>query len=59
MSLFYPLDEPYKGVDSKKREFVAVRMESDLFRQLTAVAQERDSDLSSVIRDMCRQQLEG
>ena len=57
-NLFYSLDEPFKVQDKRKKEFVAVRMEADLFKQLSLKAQQEASDLSSVIRKLCRSGLE-
>lgn len=56
--LFYPLDEPYKKKDQRKKQFIACRMELDLFKQLQAKAEQDNSDLSSVIRDCCRTALQ-
>ena len=39
--------------DNRKKEFVAVRMESQLFRALKTEANNRGVDLSCCIRDLC------
>lgn len=44
--------------DSRKKEYVAVRMESQLFRALKAEANNRGIDLSCCIRDLCKVFLE-
>ena len=40
-------------VDHRKKEFVAVRMEALLFRQLKEEAEKRNTDLSDCIRQLC------
>lgn len=52
--LFYTLDEPYGNKDQRKKCFVAVRMEKDLFHELMEKAHQDGTDLSSTIRGICR-----
>lgn len=40
--------------DNRKKEFVAVRMESQLFRALKTEANQKGVDLSEIIREKCR-----
>lgn len=40
--------------DGRKKEFVAVRMESQLFRALKTEADSKGIDLSECIRQKCR-----
>ena len=39
--------------DTRKKEFVAVRMEADLFRRLKEAADKEGIDLSACIRKLC------
>lgn len=57
MPLFFSLDSPLEDPGQKKRHFVACRMEQDLFILLSQKAQAQGSDLSSVIRQLCREGL--
>jgi len=43
--------------DNRKKEFVAVRMEKSLFLELRKEADKRKTDLSSVIRELCKKGL--
>ena len=52
-SLFYPLDEPFQS-DSKKVQFVALRMERDLFLILSERAKAEQKDISKLIRELLR-----
>lgn len=49
---FYLLEQ-----DDRKREFVAVRMESQLFTALRQEADRRGEDLSQTIRSLCSESL--
>lgn len=51
---YFPLDELKDG---KKTEFLTCRMERDLFLKLSKKAQLEGTDLSSIIRTLCRQGL--
>ncbi len=54
--LFWALDEePYSSSeDKRKRQFVAVRMEETLFKDLMEKANSEGKDLSETIRALCR-----
>lgn len=52
---YFPLDE-FK--DNRKIEFVAVRLQRDLFIQLKQKAQEERTDLSNMIRALCKSGLQ-
>ena len=45
-------------LDSRKKEFVAVRMDKGLFLNLRQRAEEENTDLSQTIRILCRRGLE-
>jgi len=50
---YFPLDDQ----GEKKSEFLAVRLEKQLFLDLSRKAKEEGNDLSSTIRNLCRRGL--
>lgn len=53
MTLIYPLDNLY-AQDQRKKHFVSVRMEQELFKELMEKAQAQGKDLSCTIRELCK-----
>lgn len=53
--IYYTLDEMQ---DQRKKEFIALRMERELFILLKQKAMQENLDLSHMIRSLCREGLE-